>query len=55
MAPRLYRATTSPKRAASVSHAIAAVCLPPLRWLRDAVGLLSGAALLAWLVVHFAR
>jgi len=27
----------------------------PLRWVRDTVGLLSGAALLAWLVVYFSR
>ncbi|MBZ5578925.1 MAG: hypothetical protein LAP40_20380 [Acidobacteriia bacterium] len=27
----------------------------PLRWLRDAAGLLGGAVLLAWLIVHFSK
>lgn len=32
---------------------MATAVLPPLRWLGNALGLLTGAALLAWLVVHF--
>jgi hypothetical protein len=35
--------------------AATAVAMPYLRWVRDAVGILAGALILAWLVVRFAH
>jgi hypothetical protein len=32
-----------------------AVAMPYLRWVRDAISILAGAFILAWLIVRFAR
>jgi hypothetical protein len=35
--------------------AATAVAMPYVRWVRDAIGILAGAWILAWLIVRFAH
>jgi len=55
MKPRLVRPGESQTKPQPVAGSLADAFWTPLRWLRDTVALLGGAALLGWLVVHLTR
>jgi hypothetical protein len=44
-----------PKTTRQSFGAATAVAMPYLRWVRDAIGILGGALILAWLIVRYAH